>query len=399
MHSSDKFFDMKSTYNIIGAVAVVLFMAACGAAAEGDKKDLDKKKAKLEELKQKQTKTTEEITKLEIEIAKLDTSAARADKPKLVVLTQVTTAPFIHYIDLQGKIDAENIAWVTPRGQGGQVRALYVKQGDNVRRGQLLMKLDDGVVRQQIDQANVQLNLAKTLYERRKNLWDQKIGTEVEVIQAKSNVENLEKQIDLLKEQLSMSNVYAELSGVADLVTIKVGETFSAASASQLGIHIVNTNNLKVTANVPETYQTKVKEGTNLLVTMPDDNNKSITTKVSVAGKLIDPSTRSFYVEGKVPGNSSFRPGQIAMVRIQDYAVPNAITIPINTIQNDEKGKFVMVAVVENGKKVARKRPITVGQLYGDRLEVKSGLQTGDVLITDGFQGLYDGQLIITDSK
>ena len=399
MHSQDKFFDMKSTYNIIGAVAVVLFMAACGAAAEGDKKELDKKKARLEELKEKQSKAGEEIAKLEKEIATLDTSAARADKPKLVVLTPISTAAFTHYIDLQGKVEAENSIIVTPRGAGGQVKGLYVKQGDYVKKGQLLMKLDDAVTRQQIEQTTVQLNLAKTLYERRKNLWDQKIGTEVEVIQAKSNVDNLEKQIDLLKEQSSMSNVYADLSGVAERVNIRVGEMFSPSSAAMVGITIVNTSNLKVTANVPEAYQTKVKEGTNLIVTLPEDNNKSINTKVSVSGKLIDPSTRSFYIEGRVPGNGGFRPGQIAMVRIQDYAMPNAITIPINTIQNDDKGKFVMVATVENGKKVAKKRPVTVGQLYGDTLEVKSGLQTGDVLISDGFQGLYDGQLITTETK
>lgn len=399
MHSQDKFFDMKSTYNIIGAVAVVLFMAACGAAAEGDKKELDKKKAKLEELKEKQTKAGEEIARLEKEIATLDTSAARADKPKLVVLTPINTAAFTHYIDLQGKVDAENSIIVTPRGAGGQVKGLYVKQGNYVKKGQLLMKLDDAMTRQQIEQTNVQLNLAKTMYERRKNLWDQKIGTEVEVIQAKSNVENLEKQIDLLKEESSMSNVYAEMAGVAERVNIRVGEMFSPSTAAMLGITIVNTSTLKVTANVPEAYQTKVHEGTNLIVTLPEDNNKSITTKVSVAGRTIDPSTRSFYIEGRISGNSGFRPGQIAMVRIQDYAMPNAITIPINTIQNDDKGKFVMVATVENGKKVAKKRPVTVGQLYGDSLEVKSGLQTGDVLISDGFQGLYDGQLITTETK
>ncbi|WP_242696274.1 efflux RND transporter periplasmic adaptor subunit [Longitalea luteola] len=382
---------MKSTYNIIGAVTVVLFLAACGASSGGDNKSLEQKKAKLEELKKEQAK-------LESEIAKLDTSAARTEKPKLVVITPVNAAAFTHYIDLQGSIDAENMAWVTPRGQGGQVRAIYVKQGDYVRKGQLLMKLDDALVKQQIEQANVQLNLDKTMYERRKNLWDQKIGTEVELLQAKSKMEGTERQIDLLKEQLDQSNVYAGISGVADIVNIKVGETFSAATASQLGIRIVNTGNLKVTADVPEAYQSKVKEGTNLVVTLPEQNNKSINTKVSVAGKTINPSSRSFYIEGRVPG-TGFRPGQIAMVRIQDYSLPNAITIPINTLQNDEKGKFVMVAASENGKLVAKKRPVTVGLLYGDKLEIKSGLQAGDQLITEGFQGLYDGQLIITENK
>jgi membrane fusion protein (multidrug efflux system) len=391
MHSTDKFTDMKSTYNIMGTVAVVLFLAACGASA-GKDNGLAEKKAKLEELKKEQAK-------LEKEIDKLDTSAAKAEKPKLVVLSTVQPASFTHYIDLQGNIDAQNAGYVAPRGAGGLVKAVYVKAGDRVRKGQLLMKLDDGVVKQQIDQANVQLNLAKTVYERRKNLWDQKIGTEIELLNAKSNVDNIEKQIDLLKEQQGMSNVYSEMSGIAEAVTIKVGETFSAASASQSGILIVNNDELKVIANVPEAYQTKVKVGSNIIISLPEDNNRTLNAKVTVAGGVIASTTRSFQIEARIPGNRGLRPGQIAMIRIQDYAVPNAITIPINTIQNDDKGKFVMVAATENGKKVAKKRPVTVGLLYGDSLEVKSGLQPGDVLISDGFQGLYDGQMIITDTK
>lgn len=394
MQTPDKLFDMKLTYNILSVTAVVFLMTACGGKTE-----LEKKKAELESLKAGQAEMSTKITKLEKEIAKMDTSFKLPEKPKLVVLTPINTSAFTHYIDLQGKIEAENISYVTPRGQGGQIRAIYVKQGDRVRKGQLLMKLDDAVSRRQIEGINVQLKLAKDLYQRRKNLWDQKIGTEVELLNAKTQVENLEKQIDLLNEDLSMSNVYAEISGVAEQVTAKVGEFFTPASAAQRGIAIVNSSVLKVTANVPETYQTKVQEGTNLVVTLPEDNNKTINTKVSVAGKTIDASTRSFYIEGKIPANSSFRAGQIAMVRIQDYSAPKAITVPINVMQNDEKGKFVMVAAKENGKNIAKKRPVTAGLLYGDKLEITSGLQNGDVVITDGFQGLYDGQAIITDVK
>ena len=392
MQTPDKLFDMKLTYNILGATAVVLLMTACGGKTE-----LEKKKAELESLKAGQVEQSKKITALEKEIAKLDTSFKLPEKPKLVVLSPISTTAFTHYIDLQGKIETDNAAIVTPRGQGGQVKALYVKQGDNVRKGQLLMKLDDAITRRQIEQVNVQLKLAKDIYQRRKNLWDQKIGTEVELLNAQTQVENLEKQIDLYNEDLSMSNVYAQISGVAESVTIKVGEMFTGSPIAG-GITIVNTSNLKVTANVPEAYQTKVKEGTNLVVTLPEDNNRSINTKVSVAGKLIDQSTRSFYIEGRISGNG-LRPGQLAMVRIQDYAAPKAVTVPINVMQNDEKGKFVMVAAKENGKNVARKRAIVTGALYNDTLEVKSGLQPGDVVITEGFQGLYDGQAIITDAK
>lgn len=390
---------MKSILNITGAVTVVLLLAACGAATEGKNKELEKKKARYEELKKQQTEVSAELTQLEKEIAAMDTSAARVEKPKLVSVTPLESGAFTHYIDLQGRIEAENIAWVTPRGQGGQVRSLHVRQGDQVRKGQLLMKLDDAIQRQQLEQAKVQLSLAQTTYERRKNLWDQKIGTEMELIKAKNDLDNLQKQIELLNEQLDMTNVYAPMSGVADQVTIKVGETFSPATSTMSGVRIVNNSNLKVTANVPENYLGKVNEGSNVIITPAEDNSKKLNAKVSVVGRSIDPVNRSFYIQARIPASKDFRENQLVMVRIQDYAVNKTITIPLSTIQNDEKGKYVMVAAKEGGKLLARKRPVVIGQMYADRLEVKSGLEEGDQLITEGFQGLYDQQLITTDAR
>jgi RND family efflux transporter, MFP subunit len=390
---------MKSILNITGAVTVVLLLAACGAATEGKNKELEKKKARYEELKKQQTEVSAELTQLEKEIAAMDTSAARVEKPKLVSVTPLESGAFTHYIDLQGRIEAENIAWVTPRGQGGQVRSLHVRQGDQVRKGQLLMKLDDAIQRQQLEQAKVQLSLAQTTYERRKNLWDQKIGTEMELIKAKNDLDNLQKQIELLNEQLDMTNVYAPMSGVADQVTIKVGETFSPATSTMSGVRIVNNSNLKVTANVPENYLGKVNEGSNVIITPAEDNSKKLNAKVSVVGRSIDPVNRSFYIQARIPASKDFRENQLVMVRIQDYAVNKTITIPLSTIQNDEKGKYVMVAAKEGGKLLARKRPVVIGQMYADKLEVKSGLEEGDQLITEGFQGLYDQQLITTDAR
>ncbi|MBL7697223.1 MAG: efflux RND transporter periplasmic adaptor subunit [Chitinophagaceae bacterium] len=386
---------MNSMYKLTAVLLVAAFAIACGNAskpAEGDRQ------AELQKLKEEQTKLNEKIRTMEDALAKTDTSAAAKANAKLVEITPVAANTFTHFIDLQGKVDAENIAYVSPRGQGGLVRAVLVKQGQHVNKGQLLMRLDDAVTSQQIDQLKVQLNLAKTMYERRKNLWDKQIGTEIELIQAKSNVENLEKQLALLNEQHSMANVYAEISGVADMVTIKVGEFFTPASASVKGIRIVNTNNLKVVVEVPENYLDKVKQGSEVQISFPDIN-KTITSKVSVKGSTIDPSTRSFYIEAKIPNNKDVRPNQIALVKIQDYEANNAITIPMNTLQNDEKGKYVMVAVTENGRLLARKKTIEVGELYGNNLEVKSGLKPEDALITEGFQGLYDGQLLVTGDK
>ncbi|ULQ51272.1 efflux RND transporter periplasmic adaptor subunit [Flavihumibacter fluvii] len=385
---------MQTIMKQMATVILVLLVVACGTG--NGNSNLEKKKAELQELKNNQAKTIERIATLEKEITMMDPGSVPAEKPKLVTLENVITAPFTHYIDLQGKIDAENISYVTPRGMGGQVKAIFVKKGELVSKGKLLLKLDDAVIRQQIQTAKTQLEYAQNIYQRQKNLWDQNIGTEVQLISAKNNVDQVEHQITVLNEQLSMTNVYAEISGVADEVNIRVGETFTGSPNA--GIRIVNTTSLKVITQVPENYLEKVTVGKPVLVTLPDIG-KTVATKVSISGKLIDPASRSFYVEAKMPADKSLRPNQIANVQIEDYTVENAVTIPVNLLQNDEKGKFVMVAANENGKLKARKRMVEMGQLYGEKLEIHKGLEAGDVLIMTGFQGLFDGQLISTEVK
>ena len=183
---------MNSMYKLTPVLLIMVFAMACGSSIKENKDGAKDKKAELLKLKEEQSKLNEKVRKLEEDLAKTDSSAANA---KLVEIRSVATEKFTHYIDLQGKVDAENIAFVSPRGMGGQVKEVYVKQGDLVKKGQLLIRLDDAVTRDQASQLKVQLNLAQTLYERRKNLWDKQIGTEVEMLQAKSNVENLQKQL------------------------------------------------------------------------------------------------------------------------------------------------------------------------------------------------------------
>lgn len=386
------------------SASLAMLVASCGGAKDS-KGDLGDKKAELEKLKKQQKDLNESIAKLEDELSKVDSSVGV--KAKLVALSTVGTDTFTHFIDLQGKVEAQNVAFAAPRGQGGLVRAVYVKQGDQVRKGQTLLKLDDAVQRQQLAGAEqqttgiaAQLEQAKSVYQRQQNLWKENIGTELQVLNAKTNVDALQSQLNaaranvqIAQEQVNFTNVAAEIDGTVNTVNVRAGEIFSAGAQQ---IQIVNTSDLKVLVQVPENYLEKVGVGTNLRVTLPELNNKVVNTKVSVAGKLIDPITRAFYIEGKLQGKD-LRPNQIAIVQIQDYKAPNAITIPVNTLQNDEKGKFVLVAASENGKLIARKKTIIVGELYGDKLEVKSGLQTGDKIITEGFQGLYDGQVISTN--
>ncbi|MCW3107601.1 MAG: efflux transporter periplasmic adaptor subunit [Segetibacter sp.] len=396
---------MQSLMKVSLLSALVIFMAACGAKSEN--KDLQQKKEKLEALKKEQAQTTAEIKKLELELATLDTTNKKADKAKLVTLDTVKIQSFTHYIELQGKVDADNISYISPRGGGGQVKAVYVKEGQYVKKGQLLLKLDDAIVRQNVVAARQgmagtrnQLELAKSVYQRTKNLWDQHIGTEVQLLQAKTNVDVLENQIKtqqenirVAEEQLATTNVISNVSGVADEVNIHAGEMFTGAPTST--IKIVNTTNLKVVTDIPENYLSRVSKGTPVLISVPDIN-KNFRSAISLISQSISTTSRGFIAEAKIPNDKSLKPNLTALVKIQDYTVPNAITVPVNTLQTDELGKFVLVAVKEGNKTIARKRPVQIGELYGDRLEVKSGLQTGDVIIAEGFQNLYDGQTVTT---
>ncbi|MDE3234586.1 MAG: efflux RND transporter periplasmic adaptor subunit [Bacteroidota bacterium] len=389
----------------ITAVSLLIVLAACGNKQKGS---LAEKKAELEQLKKEQIATADKITALEADIAKLDTSASKDDVAKLVGTSAITTQKFIHYIDLQGRVDADNISYITPRLGGGQVKAIFVKKGDFVKKGQLLLQLDDAVIKQAVTAAKksaetlkTQLSFAKDLYSRQSNLWKQGIGTEVQLLSAKNNVESLEKQVEAseanvrsAEEQLHATNVYSDVEGIADEVNVKVGELFAGMGQ----IKIVNTRSLKVVTDVPENYGGNVKMSAPVIVVLPDIN-KTYNTAISVLGKTINVNNRSFSVEAKLPYDGIVRPNQMAQIKIQDYLSDNAIAIPVNTMQTDDKGKYVFIAVKEGNKLVARKKQIIVGELYGQLIEVKSGLAAGDMLITEGYQNIYDGQRITTDIK
>lgn len=395
-------------YLITGLAAIVI-LSSCGSGAKDKNAAITDKKTALEKLKSDKEKLDAQIKNTETELNKLDPANSTAQKPKLVSVQTIAAANFDHYIELQGRIESENISYVTPRGMGGVVKAIYVKQGDHVKKGQLLMKLDDVIARQSLAAAKEglesiksQLAYAKNIYDRQKNLWDQNIGTEVQVITAKNNVTSLENQlktaqenVKVVQEQLNTFNVHSEVSGVADMINIKVGETFSAQTASALGIMIVNNSQLKVTGNIPENYLTNVHRGTAVIVNVPDAG-KTFNSNVSFVGATISSLSRGFIVEAKLPSDPALKPNQIALLKIRDYAAANTIAVPVATLQTDEKGKFVMVASNENNKWIARKRSVNIGFLNGDMLEIKTGLKAGDVLITEGFQSLYDGQVIIT---
>lgn len=401
------------TIGLITVSAAVLL--SCGGSKKEGDAALNDKKAALEKLKAEKTKTEADIKKLQEEVAKLDTNAANAAKIKLVTTAPVTTQNFQHYIDLMGKVDADNISYISPRMGPAQVKAVYVKQGQFVKKGQLLLKLDDAIMRQNITAAKqqlegikTQLSFAKNIYQRQKNLWDQGIGTEVQLITAKTNVTGYEnqlaaagEQIKTLQEQLNTANVYSDVSGVADEVNIRVGETFTgmaqAGNSAVPQIKIVNTSSLKVVTNVPENYLTRIRKGSPVMINVPDAGKK-INSTISLISQSIDPLQRGFIAEAKIPYDASLKPSQSAVVKILDYSAANAVVIPVNVVQSDETGKYVYVLTKSsNGKTTAHRITVLLGEAYGETVEIKSGLKAGDQLVTEGFQNLYEGQLITTN--
>jgi len=373
-------------------LTAVILLSACG----GTKKELPAGdlKTQLATLKKEREGIDQKIVALEQAISKADPTTQ--EKSKLVAFTAIAPETFSHYIDLQGRIATENIYYVTPRGMGGQVKEIRVKAGDRVSRGQLIMQLDDAIVRQNQKQLETQLAFAKNIFERQKNLWNDGIGTEVQFLTAKNNVDNLEKQLDILKEQLSTTRVVSEVSGVVETVNIRVGETFTGNPMA--GITIVNPSNLKASVDVPENYVSRIRKGMPVVVEVPDAA-KRFDTQVSLVSETISASTRSFIAEAKLPTDPGLKPNQVAVVRILDHQAKDAFVVPVSIVQSDEKGKFVYVISEEGGKKLARRKSITVGELYDDKIEVKNGLSAGDKLITQGYQGLYEGQLLTTEGN
>ena len=397
---------MKKITQITAIAAIALVLASCGAQKKEGNAAVNDTKAELEKLKNEKNKTEAEIRKLQEELLKIDSNAAKDAKIKLVNIAPVQVQDFKHYIDLRGRVDAENISYITPRGMGGQVKAIFVKEGQPVKKGQLLLRLDDAIMRQQVtatrqqlEGIKTQLGYAKNIYERQKNLWEKGIGTEVQLITARTNVQSLEDQLQSANEgvkvsveQLNTANVYSDVSGIADVVNVKVGETFAGMGQ----IKIVNTSSLKAVANIPENYISRIRRGTAVIVSIPD-LNKTINTSVSLLSQSIDPTQRGFYAEAKIPSDGMLKPDQSVVMKLLDYTADKAVVIPVNTIQSDEKNKYVYVMEkLSNGKAVARKKIINIGEVYGEIVEVKTGLSAGEQLITEGYQNLYEGQLVST---
>lgn len=387
--------------------AVLIMVSSCGGGAKDKKGNLGDMRGSLEKLKKEKSTLDQKIRDLESAIAKEDPAAAKVTK--LVDTDTIVAGQFQHYIDLQGQIGTDGLSYVAPTGQGGLVKAVYVKSGQKVSKGQVLLKLDDAIARQQLSAAQQQTGVlkarlaqAETILQRYENLWSQGIGAEINVINSKADVEALQSQlraamaqVGSAQEQVNMTSIRAELSGTVDQVNVRVGEFFSGMGGDRKAqIVIVNLSDLKMIVPVPDNYVARIKKGDKVEVVVPETGKPAFPSVLSVVGNTIDPTTRSFIAEAKLPSDPLLKPNQRATMKILDYQANDAISVPVNVVQSDETGKYVYVLEKSGDKTVARRKTVIAGETYGGRTEIKSGLNAGDQIITEGFLSVYDGQAV-----
>lgn len=369
----------KSTFSFAAAVIAALILTACGGGSTDKKAELDKLRAQKADIENK-------IAALEDAVAKSDTTHS-ATKKEEVVAKPLAPEVFKTYIEVQGRVDAdENVSLSSE--VPGTVTQINVKVGDEVSKGQVLAETDSRAIAQQISDLQTSYSLADQVYQKQKSLWDQKIGTEIQFLQAKSSKESLEKKMGALQEQVRMSRIISPISGTVDGVNIKVGQAISPGMSA---INVINFANLKVKADVAENYASRVKNGNEALVLFPDTKD-SVVSKVHFASRAINNLSRTFMVEVMLDNGKDYHPNMVAKLKINDYQSPKPeIVLPVKFIQKGTNESYVMVAA--NGKAV--KKTVTTGREYNGKAEITSGLSDGDMLITEGYDQVNDGDPIM----
>ena len=380
---------MKSTINIIAFVALIAILAGCGQPAP---KTLKEKKALLQAKKQELLKISAEINKLEAEITKSDPAVREQVKRSPVGVIKVEEVNFQHFVNIQGKVEANNNILVSPV-QGGRVIKIYPSEGQYVKKGQLLAQLDDAIMRRSIEEVQTSLDLANIMFEKQKRLWDQQIGTEVQYLTSKNQKEALEKRLATLEEQLDMSKIKAPISGTVDEIMPKVGETVSPGFPA---FRIVNNADLSFNADLSESYIPYIKRGDLVKLNFPTID-KTLEARVSIVGQSIDPNNRTFKVEIKLPADKLLKSNMFGEVAINDQTIEKAIMVPLEVVQQSEKGPYIFIVQrsADGYKWKAYRKNIETGLSDDGTIQVKSGLSPGEQLVIAGYKDLSDGQEVV----
>ena len=369
---------------ILTILSFVLF--ACGNKENNQSIESLIETKNIKALNEKKTALQAEIAKIEAGLATLDVKKEEA----LVTVATIKDTIFNHYLDIQGSVDTKENILIQPEFSG-TLTSLTVKAGDRVSKGQILGRVDDAGMSQQLASAENQYSLAKTTYERQKNLWDKKIGSEIQFLQAQTQMISAQKAVAQIKAQLSKTVIRAPFTGTIDEVFVEKGQVVSPSAQGLM--RIVNLANMYVATTVPESYIGKLKMG-DLVDVYLTSLGKTYKGKVRQVGNFINPNNRSFGIEVSLPNpDNLLRPNQVAKLKITDYTNKNAIVVPTGVIQKDGSGSnYVYVVQESNGKTgTAKKVIVEIGKSSDNVTEIVSGLSANDIIVVEGVNSISNG--------
>lgn len=361
----------------------MVILASCGGQAN--------KKGELDRLKGQRDQLNAKILQLE---NKTDSSGKKGNvKAASVQVLDAAQSVFNHYIQVQGTVDADQNIAVSPQITS-IVTGVYVKEGSHVNKGDVLAQLDDKVLKQSLEEVKTQLDLANSIYQKQSALWQKQIGSEVQYLQAKTSKESLEQRLATMKEQVKMAKILSPISGTVESVPLRVGQSASPGIPTST-IRVINMSVAKISADVSETYATRIHDGNAAFVSFPD-LGKDYETKLNFTGRYIDPTNRTFKVECKVSTKDvMLRANMIAYIKIKDYTNNKAFCLPVNYVQKDQQGNFIYIATQKGRDWIADKRVIKTGKDYDGVIEVLEGIKTGEKIITAGYQNLDAGEKVV----
>ena len=382
---------------ILFTVTTLLLIMACGNEQGRSVEDLITE-GDLEAIRAKKSEISAEQKILEEDALKLDSAIALlGGDEKLPLVTTITaeTQNFEHYLELQGDVQTKQNVLIYPE-MAGTLERIYVTDGQRVSKGQLLAKIDDGGLGSKLEQLKTQAELNKTTFERQKRLWEQKIGSEIQYLQAKTSYEASQNAVKQVESQLGKSTIRAPFTGIIDDVIMDQGTVVSPGQGSEI-FRIVNLSNMYIEVDVPETYLGQISKGKDAVVYFPVLGD-SVTTKIRETGNFINPSNRSFSVEIPVPNKKGIiKPNLTARVRLNDYTNPNAILIPQSIISENAAGEqyaYVSSEMNDNNEAVVTRSIITTGKTQNGLIEVLTGIQDGNQIIKEGARTVKNGQKV-----
>jgi RND family efflux transporter MFP subunit len=372
--------------NIILFALAAIVMASCGGS-EASNQDLN---TQLETYKKQQSELNEKIEAIQTQLASSDANGNYVNRVPVVTSILAPTT-FHHYFDASGAIIAVQEAMISPE-VNGQIKEVFVKEGDRVSKGQLLVKLNTEITEKSIQEIKTSLTLATDIFERQERLWKQKVGSEMQYLEASNNKANLENRLATLQAQLDLATIKAPFDGVIEKVNHKKGEL---AGPGMTMIHMVNLNKMYVKADVSERYISSVKKGDSVVLTLPTypDFRKAFT--INRIGNVVNKNNRTFEVELLIDNSENMlKPNMVAVININDFSAANSIVVPSKVIREDMKGKYLYVTDQLNGEPVARKRYITPGRTYLEETLIETGLTAEEIIIVEGYNRVSDGAVV-----